>query len=179
RKGKGDRGSRGDNRHDYNRRKNQRRVNDGAMANAAPNDNEVCPKCKNKKHDGGCWKCGSSKERLPKFKKNGQGGNNRAVVYKLRVMDAQQDPKVVTEPELVKVEQYILGLSKKIRGDVTSSRPAGIDEAVRIAYQLMGQIIQDKTDEVFEGKKRKGKGDRGSRGDNRHDYNRRKNQRRV
>ncbi|GJX68537.1 putative reverse transcriptase domain-containing protein [Tanacetum coccineum] len=55
-------------------------------------------------------------------------------------------PRMV-EPEQVKVEQYIRGLSKNIRGDVTSSRPTGINEAVRMAYQLMGQIIQDKTDE--------------------------------
>ncbi|GKC51950.1 putative reverse transcriptase domain-containing protein [Tanacetum coccineum] len=79
----------------------------------------------------------------------------------------------------VKVEQYIRGLSKNICSDVTSSRPAGIDEAVRMAYQLMGQIIQDKTDEVSEGEKRKGEGDRGGRGDNRPDYNRRQNQRRA
>ncbi|GJT53845.1 putative reverse transcriptase domain-containing protein [Tanacetum coccineum] len=71
-------------------------------------------------------------------------------------------PRMV-EPEQVKVEQYIRGLSKNIRGDVTSSRPAGIDEAVRMAYQLMGQIIQDKTDEASEGEKRKGEGDRGGR----------------
>ncbi|GJU74678.1 putative reverse transcriptase domain-containing protein [Tanacetum coccineum] len=88
-------------------------------------------------------------------------------------------PRMV-EPEQVKVEQYIRGLSKNIRGDVTSSRPAGIDEAVRMAYQLMGQIIQDKTDEASEGEKRKGEGDRGGRGDNRRDYNRvAKNQRRL
>ncbi|GJZ05481.1 putative reverse transcriptase domain-containing protein [Tanacetum coccineum] len=67
----------------------------------------------------------------------------------------------MVEPEQVKVEQYIRGLSKNIRGDVTSSRPAGIDEAVCMAYQLMGQIIQDKTDEVSEGEKMKGEGDRG------------------
>nr|GFA64792.1 putative reverse transcriptase domain-containing protein [Tanacetum cinerariifolium] len=78
----------------------------------------------------------------------------------------------------VKVEQYIRGLSKNIR-DVTSSRPASIDEAVRMAYQLMGQIIQNKTDEAPEGEKRKGEGDRDGRGDNRRDYNRRKNQRRA
>ncbi|GJY62920.1 putative reverse transcriptase domain-containing protein [Tanacetum coccineum] len=72
-------------------------------------------------------------------------------------------PRMV-EPEQVKVEQYIRGLSKNIRGDVTSSRPTSIDEAVRIAYQLMGQIIQDKTDEVSEGENRKGEGDRGGRG---------------
>ncbi|GJW99222.1 retrovirus-related pol polyprotein from transposon TNT 1-94, partial [Tanacetum coccineum] len=87
-------------------------------------------------------------------------------------------PRMV-EPEQVKVEQYIRGLSKNIRGDVTSSRPTSIDEAVRMAYQLMGQIMQDKTDEVSKGEKRKGEGDRGGRGDNRRDYNRRQNQRRA
>ncbi|GKB43376.1 putative reverse transcriptase domain-containing protein [Tanacetum coccineum] len=81
-------------------------------------------------------------------------------------------PRMV-EPEQVKVEQYIRGLSKNIRGDVTSSRPTSIDEAVRMAYQLMGQIIHDKTEVVSEGEKRKGEGDRGGRGDNRRDYNRR------
>nr|GEZ87080.1 hypothetical protein [Tanacetum cinerariifolium] len=75
-------------------------------------------------------------------------------------------PRMV-EPEQVKVEQYIRDLSKNIRGDVTSSRPAGSDEAVRMAYQLMGQIIQDKTDEAPKGEKWKGEGDRGGRGDNR------------
>ncbi|GJZ93032.1 putative reverse transcriptase domain-containing protein [Tanacetum coccineum] len=39
-------------------------------------------------------------------------------------------PRMV-EPEQVKVEQYIRGLSKNIRGDVTSSQPATIDHAVR------------------------------------------------
>ncbi|GJR94600.1 hypothetical protein Tco_0266774 [Tanacetum coccineum] len=70
-RGEGDRGGRGDNRRDYNRRQNQRRANAEAMTNAVPNDNDVCPKCKNNKHNGDCWKC--------------------------RAMDAQQDPKVVTE----------------------------------------------------------------------------------
>ncbi|GJW40871.1 putative reverse transcriptase domain-containing protein [Tanacetum coccineum] len=124
-KGKGDRGGRGDNRRDYNRWQNQRRANAGAMTNAAPNDNEVCPKCKNKKHGGDCWKCGKCgklghktaacwsldrkdvtcfncnekghrKRDCPKLKKNGQGGNNRGAAYKLGAVDTQQDPKVVT-----------------------------------------------------------------------------------
>nr|GFA08757.1 hypothetical protein [Tanacetum cinerariifolium] len=60
------------------------------------------------------------------------------------------------EPEQVKMEQYIRGLSENIHGDVTSSRPAGIEEAVGMAYKLMGQIIQDKTDKVSEGEKQKG-----------------------
>ncbi|GJV46893.1 putative reverse transcriptase domain-containing protein [Tanacetum coccineum] len=84
-------------------------------------------------------------------------------------------PRMV-KPEQVKVEQYIRGLSKNIRGDVTSSRPTGINEAVSMAYQLIGQIIQDKTNEASECEKRKGEGDRG---DNRRDYNRRQNQRRA
>ncbi|GJX98803.1 putative reverse transcriptase domain-containing protein [Tanacetum coccineum] len=76
-----------------------------------------------------------------------------------RISDCKERDK----PEQVKVEQYIRGLSKNIHGDVTSSRPAGIDEAIRMAYQLIGQIIQDKTDEASEGKKRKGEGDHGGR----------------
>nr|GEX55314.1 hypothetical protein [Tanacetum cinerariifolium] len=79
RKGEGDRGGRGDNRRGYNHRQNQRRVNVGAMTNAAANDNE-----------------GHRKRDCPKLKKNGQGRNNRGAVYKLRVVDAQQEPKVVT-----------------------------------------------------------------------------------
>nr|GFD37468.1 hypothetical protein [Tanacetum cinerariifolium] len=57
--------------------------------------------------------------------------------------------------------------TKSIRGDVTSSQPATINDAVRLAYQLMGQLIQDKADEATEGEKRKGEGYRGSRSDNR------------
>ncbi|GJR90061.1 putative reverse transcriptase domain-containing protein, partial [Tanacetum coccineum] len=122
RKGEGDRGGRSDNRRDYNHRQNQRRANTGAMTNATPNDNEVCPTCKNKKHGGDCGKCGKlghktaacwrldrkdvtyfncneqshRKRDCPKLKNNEQGRNNRGAVYKLGVVDAQQDPKVVT-----------------------------------------------------------------------------------
>nr|GEZ09029.1 hypothetical protein [Tanacetum cinerariifolium] len=86
-------------------------------------------------------------------------------------------PRMV-EPEAVKVEQYIRGLTKSIRGDVTSSQPDTINDAVRLAYQLAGQLIQDKADEATEGEKRKGESDRGGRGDNRREHNLRQNQRR-
>nr|GFB74044.1 hypothetical protein [Tanacetum cinerariifolium] len=75
-------------------------------------------------------------------------------------------PRMV-EPEAVKVEQYLRGLTKSICGDVTSSQPSTINDAVRLVYQLAGQLIQDKADEATEGEKRKGEGDWGSRGDNR------------
>nr|GFA22869.1 putative zinc finger, CCHC-type, retrotransposon Gag domain protein [Tanacetum cinerariifolium] len=86
-------------------------------------------------------------------------------------------PRMV-EPEAVKVEQYIRGLTKSIRGDVTSSQPATINDAVCLAYQLAGQLIQDKADEATEGEKRKGKSDREGCSDNRREHNRRQNQRR-
>ncbi|GJT71566.1 putative reverse transcriptase domain-containing protein [Tanacetum coccineum] len=97
RKGEGDRGGRGDNRRDYNRRQNQRRANAGAMTNVAPNDNEVCPRCKNKKHAGDCWKCGKCGHRkleIALVEKNGQVGNSVAV-YKLEC-GCQLRSKVVT-----------------------------------------------------------------------------------
>ncbi|GJR88538.1 putative reverse transcriptase domain-containing protein [Tanacetum coccineum] len=84
-----DRGGRGNNRRDYNHWKKQRRADAGAMINDAPNDNEVCPKCKNKKHARDCWKCG-------KVTENRQGGNNREAVYKLEAVDGHQDLKVIT-----------------------------------------------------------------------------------
>nr|GEU75767.1 putative reverse transcriptase domain-containing protein [Tanacetum cinerariifolium] len=84
----------------------------------------------------------------------------------------------MVEPEAVKVEQYLRGLTKSIRGDVTSSQLATINDAVRLAYQLVGQLIQDTADEATEGEKRKGEGDRGSHGDNRREHNHRQNQRR-
>nr|GFC23144.1 putative reverse transcriptase domain-containing protein [Tanacetum cinerariifolium] len=84
----------------------------------------------------------------------------------------------MVEPEAVKVEQYIRGLTKTIRGDVTSSQPATINDPIRLAYQLAGQLIQDKADEATEGEKRKGESDRGGRGDNRGKHNHHQNQRR-
>nr|GEW13399.1 putative reverse transcriptase domain, ribonuclease H-like domain, aspartic peptidase domain protein [Tanacetum cinerariifolium] len=71
---------------------------------------EKCGKCGNLGHktaacwsldikDVTCFNCnekGHRKRDCPKLKNNGQGGNNRGAVYKLRALDAQQDPKVVT-----------------------------------------------------------------------------------
>ncbi|GJZ04365.1 hypothetical protein Tco_0537640 [Tanacetum coccineum] len=66
----------------------------------------------------------------------------------------------------------IFVVGQRLRGDVTSSRPAGIDEAVRMAYQLMGQIIQDKMMRFLEGEKDgKVEGDRGGHGETDTDYN--------
>nr|GFB19043.1 hypothetical protein [Tanacetum cinerariifolium] len=122
RKGECDQENRGDNRREHNRRQNQKRGNARAMTNAAPNNNETCHKCKNKRHAGDCWKCtkcgklghktklcrtlemkcyncqekGHRKRDCPKLGRNGQGGNNHGGAYQLGAVNAQEDPKVVT-----------------------------------------------------------------------------------
>nr|GFC27231.1 hypothetical protein [Tanacetum cinerariifolium] len=50
---------------------------------------------------------------------------------------------------------YIRGLSDNIKGEVTSSRPANLNEAVRMANKLMEQKSQVRDERILEGKKRK------------------------
>ncbi|GKE51893.1 hypothetical protein Tco_1487049, partial [Tanacetum coccineum] len=45
----------------------------------------------------------------------------------------------MVEPERVKVDAYIRGLTDNIKGEVTSSKPAYLNEAVRMAHKLMEQ----------------------------------------
>ncbi|GKC14945.1 putative reverse transcriptase domain-containing protein [Tanacetum coccineum] len=47
-------------------------------------------------------------------------------------------PRMV-EPDRVKVDAYIRGLTDNIKGEVTSSKPANLSEAVRMAHKLMDQ----------------------------------------
>ncbi|GJR80037.1 putative reverse transcriptase domain-containing protein [Tanacetum coccineum] len=63
-------------------------------------------------------------------------------------------PRMV-EPERVKVDAYIRGLTNNIKGEVTSSKPANLNEAVRMAHKLMEQKSQAKDERILEGKKRK------------------------
>nr|GEW48303.1 putative reverse transcriptase domain-containing protein [Tanacetum cinerariifolium] len=63
-------------------------------------------------------------------------------------------PRMV-EPERVKVDPYIRGLSENIKGEVTSSKSANLSEAVRMAHKLMEQKIQAKHERTIEGNKRK------------------------
>ncbi|GJZ75438.1 putative reverse transcriptase domain-containing protein [Tanacetum coccineum] len=54
-----------------------------------------------------------------------------------------------------KVELYIKGLPENIKGETTSSKPAVLNDAVRMAHTLMEQKIQDKAERVAESNKRK------------------------
>ncbi|GJW69779.1 hypothetical protein Tco_0126696 [Tanacetum coccineum] len=63
-------------------------------------------------------------------------------------------PRMV-EPERVKVDAYIRGLTDNIKGEVTSSKPADLNETVRMAHKLMEQKSQARNERILEGKKRK------------------------
>ncbi|GJS25659.1 putative reverse transcriptase domain-containing protein [Tanacetum coccineum] len=63
-------------------------------------------------------------------------------------------PRMV-EPERVKVDAYIRGLKDNIKGEVTSSKPADLNEVVRMAYKLMEQKSQARNENFLKGKKRK------------------------
>ncbi|GJX69277.1 reverse transcriptase domain-containing protein [Tanacetum coccineum] len=63
-------------------------------------------------------------------------------------------PRMV-EPERVKVDAYIRGLTDNIKGEVTSSKLANLNEAVRMAHKLMDQKSQARDERILKGNKRK------------------------
>ncbi|GJW34972.1 putative reverse transcriptase domain-containing protein [Tanacetum coccineum] len=63
-------------------------------------------------------------------------------------------PRMV-KPERVKVDAYIRGLTDNIKGEVTSSKTANLNEAIRMAHKLMEQKSQARNEIILEGKKRK------------------------
>nr|GEW59521.1 hypothetical protein [Tanacetum cinerariifolium] len=63
-------------------------------------------------------------------------------------------PRMV-EPERVKVDAYIWGLTDNIKGEVTSSTPADLNEAVCMAHKLMEQKSQARDARILEGNKQK------------------------
>nr|GEY34423.1 putative ribonuclease H-like domain-containing protein [Tanacetum cinerariifolium] len=59
------------------------------------------------------------------------------------------------DKERKKVETYIRGLSENIKGEVTSSKPATLNKAVRMAYTLIEQKVKSITEREADNKKRK------------------------
>ncbi|GJV21270.1 putative reverse transcriptase domain-containing protein [Tanacetum coccineum] len=58
-------------------------------------------------------------------------------------------PRMV-EPERVKVDAFIRGLTDNIKGEVTSSKPADLNKAVRMAHKLMEQKSQARNERILE-----------------------------
>nr|GFA67284.1 hypothetical protein [Tanacetum cinerariifolium] len=63
--------------------------------------------------------------------------------------------RIEHEYQNLKVDAYIRGLIDNIKGEVTSSKPADLNEAVRMAHKLMEQKLQARDSRILEGKKRK------------------------
>ncbi|GJV47945.1 putative reverse transcriptase domain-containing protein [Tanacetum coccineum] len=63
-------------------------------------------------------------------------------------------PRMV-KPEKVKVDAYIRGLMDNIKGEVTSSKMADLNEEVRVAHKLIEQKSQARNERILEGKRRK------------------------
>ncbi|GKA54007.1 putative reverse transcriptase domain-containing protein [Tanacetum coccineum] len=63
-------------------------------------------------------------------------------------------PRMI-ELDNVKINAYIRGLLKNIKGEVTSSRPTNLSEVVRMAHKLMEQKVQAKKARDIKGNKRK------------------------
>ncbi|GJQ96495.1 putative reverse transcriptase domain-containing protein [Tanacetum coccineum] len=61
----------------------------------------------------------------------------------------------MVDPESVKSDAYIRGLSENIKGGVTYSKSANLSEAVRMGHKLMEQKLQAKHERAMEGNKRK------------------------
>ncbi|GJX62929.1 putative reverse transcriptase domain-containing protein [Tanacetum coccineum] len=61
----------------------------------------------------------------------------------------------MVNPERVKVDAYIWGLTDNIKGEVTSSKTANLNEAVRMTHKLMEQKSQARDERTLEGNKRK------------------------
>ncbi|GKB50993.1 hypothetical protein Tco_0901746 [Tanacetum coccineum] len=57
------------------------------------------------------------------------------------IKEIQRMEHEMVEPERVKVNAYIRGLTNNIKGEVTSSKPADLNEAVRMAHKLMEQKV--------------------------------------
>ncbi|GJR58756.1 putative reverse transcriptase domain-containing protein [Tanacetum coccineum] len=57
--------------------------------------------------------------------------------------------------ERMKVDAYIRGLTDNIKGEVTSSKPVDLNEAVCMAHKLMKQKSQARNERILENKKRK------------------------
>nr|GEU68102.1 reverse transcriptase domain-containing protein [Tanacetum cinerariifolium] len=71
-----------------------------------------------------------------------------------------------------KVELYIKGLPEIIKGETTSSRPATLNEAVRMAHAQMEQKFQAKNERIAEGIKRKWENKNQGNNNNNNSHNR-------
>ncbi|GJT19016.1 putative reverse transcriptase domain-containing protein [Tanacetum coccineum] len=83
--------------------------------------------------------------------------NQRGWDWMIKLMTTEFCPaeELMVEPESAKIDAYIRGLSDNIKGEVTSSKPTNLNEAVHMAHKLMEQKLQARNERILEGNKRK------------------------
>nr|GFA21519.1 hypothetical protein [Tanacetum cinerariifolium] len=65
---------------------------------------------------------------------------------------SKNEARTVKLEERVKVDAYIRRLTDNIKGEVTSSKPANLNEAMRMAYKLMEPKSQARDERILEGR---------------------------
>ncbi|GKD88096.1 putative reverse transcriptase domain-containing protein [Tanacetum coccineum] len=80
-------------------------------------------------------------------------GEYDVVAYTQRFNELELMCPRMVEPERVKVDAYIRGLTDNIKGEVTSSKPTNLNEAVPMAHKLMEQKSQARDARILERKK--------------------------
>ncbi|GJS73867.1 putative reverse transcriptase domain-containing protein [Tanacetum coccineum] len=79
-------------------------------------------------------------------------------------------------PELVsteskKIEKYIRGFPERIKGNITSSKPATLHEAINMARELVEQSVQGRAARIGESNKRKWEDNQRNTNNNNHNNN--------
>ncbi|GJV16810.1 putative reverse transcriptase domain-containing protein [Tanacetum coccineum] len=73
--------------------------------------------------------------------------------------------------EKKKIERYIRGFPERIKGNITSSKPATLHEAINMARELVEQAVQGRAARIEESNKRKWEDNQRNNNNNNHNYN--------
>ncbi|GJZ42839.1 putative reverse transcriptase domain-containing protein [Tanacetum coccineum] len=73
--------------------------------------------------------------------------------------------------ESKKIEKYIRGFPERIKGNITSSKPATLHEAINMARELVEQSVQGKAARIGKSNKRKWEENQRNTNNNNHNYN--------
>ncbi|GJW97824.1 reverse transcriptase domain-containing protein [Tanacetum coccineum] len=87
---------------------------------------------------------------------------------------------VLVCPELMpteskKIERYIRGFPERIKGNITSSKPATLHEAINMARELVEQAVQGRAARISESNKRKWEDNQRNNNNNNHNNNNNRN----
>ncbi|GJX20666.1 reverse transcriptase domain-containing protein [Tanacetum coccineum] len=73
--------------------------------------------------------------------------------------------------EKKKIERYVRGFPERIKGNITSSKPATLHEAINMARELVEQSVQGRAARIGESNKRKWEDNQRNNNNNNHNYN--------